>query len=270
VSTPAPTRAPSRVGVIGAGAIGRTVMKEIVRGAVPGAQLVAVVDNKTVVEPPVPQTSLAEAMDRCDVLVECADQVVVTQSAVTILERGVDLLITSVGALADPVTFERVLAAGPGRVLFTAGAVGGVDLLASAAAHAPLRSARVITTKRPAAVVQPWMDDAEQERLLAATGPVEVFRGGAREAARLFPRSLNVAATVAFAIGDFDTVGVVLVADPAADLTSHVIEAEGETGEYRFEVRNHPSADNPRTSGVVPFAVLRSLSVLIGRPTRIV
>jgi hypothetical protein len=28
--------------------------------------------------------------------------------------------------------------------------------------------------------------------------------------------------------------------------------------------------DNPRTSSVVPFAVLRSLSVLVGRPVRIV
>ena len=95
-----------------------------------------------------------------------------------------------------------------------------------------------------------------------------MFRGSPREAAKAFPRSLNIAATVSLAVDDFDKVEVVLVADPAADLTTHLIEAEGATGEYRFEIRNHPSPTNPRTSGVVPFA--RSLAVLVGRPTRIV
>jgi aspartate dehydrogenase len=110
------------------------------------------------------------------------------------------------------------------------------------------------------------MDGTTHDRLLAATAPVEVFSGGAREASKWFPRSLNVAATVAFAVGDFDLVRVRLHADPGAELTSHVIEAEGPSGQYRFEIRNQPSPDNPRTSGVVPFALLRSLAALVGRP----
>jgi len=55
-----------------------------------------------------------------------------------------------------------------------------------------------------------------------------------------------------------------LTADPKASLTSHVIEASGPSGEYRFEIRNNPSPQNPRTSGIVPFAVLRSLEAAIG------
>ena len=268
---PAPAaRATARVGVIGVGAIGVAVIRELARGAVAGAELVAVVDNRTVPDCPVRQIPLVEALECCDTLVECAGQEVVTAHAAEILGRGVDLLVTSVGALADPEVAERVLAAGPGRLLITAGAVGGVDLLASAAVHAALQSVRVSTTKLPETLLQPWMDASTRRRIAEATGPVEVFRGGARDAARWFPRSLNVAATVALAVGDFAVVEVVLVADPAAELTAHVIEAEGDAGHYRFEIRNHPSPDNPRTSGVVPFAVLRSLSVLVGRPVRIV
>ncbi len=268
---PAPAaRAVARVGVIGGGAIGAAVIRELARGAVAGVDLVAVVDNRPVPDCPVDQIPLADALERCDALVECAGQEVVTAHAVEILERGVDLLVTSVGALAAPEVAERVLAAGPGRLLITAGAVGGVDLLASAAAHTPLRSVRVTTAKLPRTLLQPWMDEPTRRRIAEAAGPVEVFRGGARDAARWFPRSLNVAATVALSVGDFEAVEVVLVADPAAELTSHVIEAEGEAGQYRFEIRNRPSPDNPRTSGVVPFAVLRSLSVLVGRPVRIV
>jgi aspartate dehydrogenase len=255
-----------RVGLIGCGSIGRAVAEQLVNGAVDGAELVGVVDNVPVVDAPASQVSLSVALEECDVLVECAGQVVVSQHAEQILRRGRDLLITSVGALADPELAQRLHRAGPGRLLFTSGAVGGVDLLAAAARNAPLRTVQVSTTKRPQALVQPWMDDASQERLLAATEPVEVFSGGAREASRWFPRSLNVAATVAFAVGDFDVVRVRLYADPHAELTSHVVEAEGPSGQYRFEIRNQPSPANPRTSGVVPFALLRSLAALVGRP----
>lgn len=265
-----------RVAVIGSGAIGSAVIRALADGALADVALVGVVDNRPVIDCPAPQLSVAEAIAAADVIVECAGQVVVAQYAAEILAAGVDLLVTSVGALADPTVAERLLSdgrAGPGRMLCTAGAVGGIDLLAAAASAGPLRRVAVTTTKRPAALVQPWMDRAAEERLRAATAPVEVFRGTARDAAKAFPRSLNVAATVALATGrfdtGFDTVEVVLVADPAADLTTHVIEAEGATGEYRFEIRNHPSPANPRTSGVVPFAVLRSLAVLVGRPVRI-
>ncbi len=260
----------ARVAVIGSGAIGSAVVRELAAGALDGIEMVGVVDNRPVVDCPVRQIPLGEAIAECDVIVECAGQAVVAQYAADILDAGVDLLVTSVGALADPVVAERIGSAGPGRMLVTAGAVGGIDLLAAAAAHAPMRRVAVTTTKRPDALVQPWMDRAAEDRLRSTSVAVEVFRGSAREAAKAFPRSLNIAATVSLAVDDFDKVEVVLVADPAADLTTHLIEAEGDTGEYRFEIRNHPSPTNPRTSGVVPFAVLRSLAVLVGRPTRIV
>ncbi|HWU20052.1 MAG TPA: aspartate dehydrogenase domain-containing protein [Nocardioides sp.] len=264
------TPALRKVGVVGAGAIGAGVIEVLARGGVEGAELACVVDVHPVPGLDVPQVKLAEAIRRCDVIVECAGQVVVRQHAVEILEAGVDLLVTSVGAFADDALLASVVAAGPGRLLFTSGAVGGVDLLASAAAEAPFERVSVTSRKLPTSVLQPWMDDATQDRIQATTVPVEVFRGPAREAARLFPRSLNVAATVAFAVDSFDLVEVALVADPAAELTTHVIEAEGPTGVYRFEIANRPSPANPRTSGVVPHAVLRSLSVLVGRPVRIV
>lgn len=259
-----------KVGVVGAGAIGAGVIDVLARGGVEGAELACVVDVHPVPGIDVPQVNLAEAIHRCDVIVECAGQVVVRQHAVEILEAGVDLLVTSVGAFANDTLFDAVVAAGPGRLLFTSGAVGGVDLLASAAAEARFERVSVTSRKLPTSVLQPWMDDATQDRIRTTTSPVEVFRGPAREAARLFPRSLNVAATVAFAVDSFDLVEVALVADPAAELTTHVIEAEGPTGVYRFEIANRPSPANPRTSGVVPHAVLRSLSVLVGRPVRIV
>ena len=260
----------ARVSVIGAGAIGRPVIDALAAGALDGAELVGVVNNVPTSGLPVPQLRLADALEASDVVVECAGQPVVARHGLEILAAGKDLLVTSVGALADPELAARLRAAGPGRMVLTSGAIGGIDLLVSAAAYGPIHTASVTTSKLPAALLQPWMDDATQERIRTTTEPVEVFAGNAAEAARFFPRSLNVAAAVGLAVGDMELVKVRLVADPDAPLTSHVIEATGESGSYRFEIRNRPSPDNPRTSGVVPHAVLRSLSVLVGRPAGIV
>lgn len=259
-----------KVGVIGAGAIGSSVIEVLARGGVEGAELSCVVSQHPVPGVDAPRVTVPEAIRTCDVIVECAGQPVVRQYAVKILEAGVDLLVSSVGAFADEKLLRQVLDAGPGRLLFTSGAVGGVDLLANAAVEAPLDRVSVTSRKLPSSLLQPWMDEATQQRILATTEPIEIFRGRAREAALSFPRCLNVAATVAFAVEDFDLVEVTLIAAPAAELTTHLIEAEGPTGRYRFEIANRPSPTNPRTSGVVPHAVLRSLSVLVGRPVRIV
>lgn len=269
---PAPVAATSarRVGVIGCGAIGSGVARALADGAVVGAELVAVVDNRAVVEPAAPQVRLAEAIRDCDVLVECAGQAVVAQHGAEILASGTDLLVSSVGALADATVADALLHAGPGRLIFTAGAVGGIDLLSSAAAHGALHRVSVTTSKLPEALLQPWMDERALAEIRSTPLALEIFRGDAREAARLFPRSLNAAATVAIAVGGFEQVEVRIVADPDALLTRHVIEANGEAGSYRFEIANRPSPENPRTSGVVAHAVLRSLSVLVGQSARIV
>jgi aspartate dehydrogenase len=98
---------------------------------------------------------------------------------------------------------------------------------------------------------------------------VEVLAGTARDIPVRFPRSTNVAASVALAVGDLDAVRVRVVADPAAVRTRHVVEASGPHGAYRFEVAHTPDADNPATSTVVPYAVLRSLGAIAGRPGQI-
>ncbi len=257
----------TKVAVIGAGTIGRPVIEALLAGAIDDVEVVGVVNNKPVAADfPVPQIRLAEAIATSDVLVECAGQAVVARHAVEILEAGRDLLVISAGALADADLVARIAVAGPGRMVVTSGAVGGIDLLVSAATHGEVQRASVTTTKKPLALLQPWMDDDTQERIRTTTGPITIFDGSADDAAHFFPRSLNVAATVGLALGSLDLVTVRLVADPGAELTSHVIEADTDAGSYRFEIRNHPSPENPRTSGVVARAVVRSLSVFVGRP----
>ncbi|MEU4269468.1 aspartate dehydrogenase domain-containing protein [Streptomyces sp. NPDC026092] len=259
-----------KVGIVGWGAIGRVVGTALTQGEVGGAELVCVVDNRPLGEAaPAPQVAFEEALEQCDLIVEAAGQGVVREWGERVLASGTDLLVASTGALTDEELAKRLLAAGPGRVYFTGGAVGGLDLLQAVRSLGPVDDVRLTTTKLPATLEQPWMSEELLLRMRTATGPVEVMSGTAREVPVKFPRSTNVAASVALAVGDLDAVRVQVVADPAAHRTRHVIEASGPHGTYRFEMEHVPDADNPATSQVVPYAVLRSLAAIAGRTGQI-
>lgn len=196
-------------------------------------------------------------IERCDLIVEAASQRAVEQYGELILSRGRELLLLSVGALADDQLAARLTAPGPGRLLLSTGALGGLDLLRAAALSGQLDTVTVRTRKPAAALVG---DDAAPEvaKQLAAGEPVTIFRGTARDVARVFPSSTNVAATVGLCTLGLDQVQVEVIADPAAELVAHRVEARGGIGHYVFEIVNHPSA-NPRTSAVTPYAALRAL-----------
>lgn len=253
-----------RVSVIGYGSIGRTVADRLSVGALPGVTLVAIVDSVPVENSPAPQVDLEKAIEISDVLIECAGQSVVFDHAETILAAGRDLVISSAGALSDP-DFVTRLRACPGRMLCTTGAVGGLDLLGAASDAAPFDSVTVRTSKLPGSLVQSWMQEDRADEIRSTQSALTVFEGGAEEASRLFPRSLNVATAVSFAVSDRDVVQVELIADPNATLTRHEVIARGPVGNYQFTIENLPSSENPRTSAIVPFAVLRTLGVLLGR-----
>ncbi|MDN3460786.1 aspartate dehydrogenase domain-containing protein [Rhodococcus sp. APC 3903] len=252
-----------RAGVIGYGSIGRTVANRLLAGALTGVELVAIVDTGVVANSTVPQTDLAKAIEICDVLIECAGQAVVFEHAEAVLGAGRDLVISSTGALADPDFITRLRKL-PGRMLCTTGAVGGLDLLGAASDAARFDTVTVQTTKLPTSLVQPWMSDQRSAQIVETVSALTVFEGGAEEASRLFPRSLNVATAVSLAVSDRDLVQVKPVADPSAALTRHEVTARGPVGNYHFTIENLPSPENPRTSAIVPFAVLRTLGVLLG------
>jgi aspartate dehydrogenase len=267
VSAARPTRL--RIGVVGWGAIGRVVGTALAAGEVPGAELTRVIDNRPRPEAAAPQCPIAEALEVCDLIVEAAGQGFVREWGARILASGTDLLVASTGALTDDALAAELHAAGPGRVYFTGGAVGGLDLLQAVRGLGELTEVRLTTTKLPATLEQPWMDEELLGRMRGADGPVEVMCATAREVPARFPRSTNVAASVALAVGDPDKVEVRVIADPAATLTRHLVEASGPHGHYRFEVNHAPDPANPATSQVVPHAVLRGIGALTGRKGQI-
>jgi aspartate dehydrogenase len=192
-------------------------------------------------------------------MVEVAGHAGLAEHGVAALGLGLDLLVVSVGALADPALMERLqaaAAAGGAKILIAPGAIGGIDALA-AAREGGLAQVRYTSRKPPGAWKgSPAEDVADLDTLAEAT---ELYAGPADEAARLYPKNANVAATIALAGLGFADTTVRLIADPDAGGNIHLIEAEGGFGAMTVEMRGKPLPDNPKTSSLTAFSVLRAI-----------
>ncbi len=191
--------------------------------------------------------------------VECAGHQAVVQHGEAALRRGLDLVVSSIGSLADGALYRRLAAAaraGGSHLILPAGAVAGIDALA-AARVAGLTRVRYTSRKPP----KSWKNTpAEKVADLDRIGdPVTLFQGPADEAATLYPQNANVAATIALAGVGFAKTEVTLIADPAATGNIHRIEAEGMFGQFQVEMRGKALAANPKTSMLAALSVVRAI-----------
>jgi aspartate dehydrogenase len=193
------------------------------------------------------------------VIAEVAGQQAVSEHGPEVLRKGFDLLVISIGALAEPQLLERLKAAaveGKSRLLLPAGAIGGIDAIAAMRVGG-LNTVRYRSRKPPAAWRgSPAEKVADLDKLTART---VLYRGHAGEAALRYPQNANVAAAVALAGLGFEKTEVELVADPDAPGNVHEIEAEGAAGRFTIQLQGKPSRSNPKTSALAALSVARAL-----------
>ena len=192
-------------------------------------------------------------------VVEVAGHGGLTEHGAAAIEAGSDLVVVSVGALADRALYDRLIAAagkGKSKMLIVAGAVGGIDALA-AARHGGLTRVRYVSRKPPNA----WKSTAAEKvtDLAKVAAETVLYQGRADEAARTYPQNANVCAAIALAGAGWDKTEVTLIADPAAEGNIHRIEAEGAFGRMTVEMHGKPLPDNPKTSSLAALSVLRAI-----------
>jgi len=86
-----------------------------------------------------------------------------------------------------------------------------------------------------------------------------LFEGTAREAVRLYPKNINVAATISLAGLGPDATEVEIWADPNVTGNRHELHLRSLAGEVRSIAINLPDADNPSSSAITGFSVLAAL-----------
>ena len=250
------------IGLIGFGGIGQAVVAKL-EDEVDGKPNIAgiLVRARDGRVPRLPfVTDLSALLDRRPrVVAECAGHEAVRRYGEDVLRGGVDLIVVSTGALADPALHDRLHRAarhGGCRLILPAGAVGAVDAL-SAARHAGLERVRYRSRKPPRAWKGTPAEDAVD--LDALQVPRVIYQGSARQAARLYPKNSNAAATVALAGLGFEQTEVELIADPTVSSNIHEIEAEAASGNLSITLAGKPSTANPRTSMLTAYSVVRAL-----------
>ena len=182
-----------------------------------------------------------------DICVEAASISAVRAYALKVVENGKDILILSVGALADNAFREHLIAVArenKRKIHIPSGAIMGLDNL-KVGQISIIESILLRTTKSPESLGM-----NVNTRTLA-------FKGKAKECVKQFPKNINV--SVAIALASTHEVDVELWADPAVDKNIHEIFVKGEFGDSYTRITNLPSPDNPATSYLAALSVLSLL-----------
>jgi aspartate dehydrogenase len=256
-----------RVGLIGFGAIGRSIVDLWHSLPSPSFRLAAACVRPNQIDQArsrLPESTLiCDDIEqllhiRPDCIIEAAGHEAVQSHGERILRSGCSIYLLSVGSLADATLRGSLVAAasdGNSRILIPAGALAGFDGLLTLACD-NLRSVKYTSTK-PCKAWQGTVaaDTHELDRLTQRT---VIFQGNAGEAARLFPKNANLAAAVALAGIGFERTRVELVADPNAGGNVGTVEAVSHSTTLTLSVASN-SSSNPKTSANVGASVIAAL-----------
>jgi len=188
-----------------------------------------------------------------DIVFEAASQEAVKIHAENILKQKKDMIIMSIGSLANDNfrhRLEQIAKKNNCKIYLPSGAVCGIDGILSACIDV-IDTVTLVTTKSPKALNKTY-----DKRTV-------IFKGSAREAVELFPKNINVAANLSLAGIGFDKTSVEIVVDPVATRNSHKILAHGRFGRLRGEVENMPNPNNPGSSYLASLSAIATLKRIL-------
>jgi aspartate dehydrogenase len=236
-----------KVGIIGCGAIGTVIARAIERKTVECDELILYDRNiakaeklKSSLQIPITVVKSLEEMIELNpaVIVEAASQQAVRDYINRILAENTELIVMSVGALLDLNVKSK-------KIHIPSGAIGGLDAVSSAAL-AGVEEVILTSRKNPKALEM----DNQKEKL--------VYEGTAEEAVRLFPREMNVAATLALATQP-EKVRVKIISDPKVHRNIHEIRIKWKHGDIFLKFANDPHPENPKTSALAAWSAINLL-----------
>lgn len=253
-----------RVGIAGLGTIGRSVAGAL-RAGIPGMKLTAVsarrrdvarawLDENGLDAVVVP---LAEMVEHCDIVVECAPAEHLRELAEPMLRAGRQVVLLSSGALVGRWDLVDLAREHGGQIVVPTGALLGLDAV-TAAAEGTIHSVRMVSRKpvngfRGAPYLQKHNLSIE-----GITEPMHLFTGPALEAASGFPANLNVAISLSLAGIGPERTELEIWADPTITRNTHTITVDSDSASFTMTIENIPT-ENPKTGRITANSVVAVL-----------
>lgn len=244
-----------RIGIFGCGSIGSYLARVIIQKHSKQFTLSGICDHHPeqcvqlvkALKKRVPILDVTTLIANSDLIVEAACPEAVGPLMKKILSAGKSLLVMSAGSfLMDPKLWH-LAKRHQGKVWVPSGALAGIDAIL-AAGQAGITRVSLMTEKNPASLVGAPFFKIKKVDCQKIRSRKLLFQGSAKDAVRLFPKNINVAAVLTLAVGPKVKVEIKLFADPKLKTNRHTIEAEGPFGKIVCMTDNRPHVDNPKTS----------------------
>jgi aspartate dehydrogenase len=196
-----------------------------------------------------------------DLVVEAASQEAVKEYVPKLLNKGVDVVILSVGALLDEKFYSillRASKAGKSKVYIPSGAIAGIDAI-KAASLVGIKEVILVTRKNPKSLSNESLKKLgiDPNNVREA---VKVYEGQAEKAVHHFPANINVAATLKLASNA--PVKVLIYADPNISKNIHEIFIKSDVGEINIRIQNVTHPENRKTSYIAALSAVQLLKQL--------
>lgn len=256
-----------RVGIVGFGAIGEDVGARLLRNDVPNVQLAAVCVKdaaraqarlRAIGGGDVPVLPLAQLVETCDIVCECASVDAFAEIARTVLGAGKTLIAISVSALPRCPELAELATATGGKLRIAGGGLAGLDIL-RAVCEDDVHSVHLTTRFRPQSMAHdPYVRSQGLDLTQPLDSAVQIFEGNVRAAALAFPRHFNVAFALSLAGIGPDRTQVSVYVDPAVEGTVQAVEVRADSADLTLVSRTRPSRAY-RSSRIVAPSVVAAL-----------
>jgi aspartate dehydrogenase len=261
-----------KIGIVGCGAIGSSLAKEIVVGLRNSARLVALYDiklekSRSLSEQLVKNTKFCVAnletlIRKSDLVIEASCAKAAWEIARKSLSSGRKVMVMSVGGMVGHLDQLFVLAAKHNaQAYFPSGAIAGIDGL-KAANIAGVQRIVLTTRKHPDAfagveyVVKNFkLTGLKKDKIL--------FDGTAAQAVKYFPQNINVAAVLGLAGIGMHKTKVRIIASPSVRRNIHEILIESKAAKIFTRTENVLHPQNPKTSYLAVLSAIATLKQIL-------
>ncbi len=260
-----------KIGIVGCGTIGGALAKAIDKKFSDKAKLVALCDiekqkatkvsSRLKSKPRI--TSLKTLIKSVDLIIEAASASISYEVVKQSVASGKDVMVMSTAGLVGKRKIFTMAKKQSCHIYIPSGAICGLDAI-KAASFSRIRTATLTTTKPPRALEGAPYILKKKINLSKIKKETIIFSGNAKEAAKVFPKNINVAAILSLAgIGPQKT-KVKIVANPAIKRNTHQVEIGGDFGKVTTLTENVPSPNNPKTSFLAVLSAIATLNNIVG------